>query len=252
MNAQFKITAIAIFASCFLFGTQAQINLLSNDIQFRSYSNANQATYHYGDLRLEGGSSGSSYGWLYTNAINCFGWVNISEWATIHGSAIIYGDLNVAGSKNFIQPHPTDSTKLIKYIAIESGEALTLARGTSKTVNGQVTIALPDHFSLVTSNNAPITVLVTPKRVPALLYIKEESKEQIVVAMKESDFFEFHDVEFTFQVTGVRDGFEDEEIIVDVAKKNGQENISAKRAAYNEKVKVIAEKIKQEKKNKNK
>ena len=246
MKVQFKTTAIVILASCFLFGVYAQINLMSNDIQFRSYDNANQATYHYGDLRLEGGSIGSSYGWLYTNAINCYGF------ASIIGNTTIYGSLLVYGTKNFVHPHPTDSTKLIKYIAIESGEALTLARGTSKTVNGQVTIALPEHFSLVTSADAPVTVLLTPKRAPALLYTKEESKEQIVVAMKESDFFEFHDVEFAFQVTGVRDGFEDEEIIVDISKKNGQENISEKRTAYNEKVKVIAEKMKQEKKSKTK
>ena len=111
---------------------------------------------------------------------------------------------------------------------------------------------MPEHFSLVTSADAPITVLVTPKRVPALLYIKEENKEQIVVAMKESDFFEFHDVEFAFQVTGVRDGFEDEEVIVDISKKDGGENISEKRAAYNEKVRKIVEKVKKEEKNKNK
>ncbi len=231
MKTQLKSTAIAILASCFLFVANAQINLLSNDIQFRSYNNTNQTTCYYGDLRLEGGSSGSYYGWLYTNAINCYGWANIYDWAYIYGYATIYGDLNVYGAKNFVHPHPTDSTKLIKYIAIESGEALTLARGTSKTVNGQVTIVLPEHFSLVTSDKAPITVLVTPKKVPALLYTKEESKERIVVAMKESDFFEFHDVEFSFQVTGVRDGFEDEEVIVDISNRNSQENLSEKRAA---------------------
>jgi len=239
MKAQFKSIVIIILASCFLFGAKAQINLLSNDIQFRSYNNANQATYHYGDLRLDGGSSGSYYGWLYTNAINCYGWATIYDYAYIYGSATIYGDLNVYGNKNFVQPHPTDSTKLIKYISIESSEALTLARGTSKTVDGQVTIELPEHFSLVTSADAPITVLLTPKRVPALLYTKEESKERIVVAMKESDFFEFHDVEFAFQVTGVRDGFEEEKVIVDIAEKAENGNISAKRSDYNEKVKKV-------------
>ena len=58
--------------------------------------------------------------------------------------------------------------------------------------------------------------------------------------------FEFRDVEFSFQVTGVRDGFEDEEVIVDIAEKDDQKNISKKRAAYNERVKTIAEKAKKE------
>ena len=240
MNAQFKTTTIVILASCFLFAAQAQINLLSNDIQFRSSNNAARSTIHYGNLTLSGGSAGSNYGHLFANAIATFGQ------AMIFGSATVCGDLYVYGSKNFVHPHPTDTTKLIKYIAVESGEALTLARGTSKTVNGQATIVLPEHFSLVTSADAPITVIVTPRRVPALLYIKEESRERIVVAMKESDFFEFRDVEFSFQVTGVRDGFEDEEVIVDIAEKDGRKNISKKRAAYNERVKTIAEKSKKE------
>lgn len=246
MKSQLKSTAIAILTSCFLFGTQAQINLLSNDIEFRSYSNANRCTYHYGDLRLDGGSQGSTYGWLYTNAISCYGW------AYFVGNTTIYGNLLVYGTKYFVHPHPTDTTKQIKYIAIESGEALTLARGTSKTVNGQASIALPEHFSLVTSADEPISVLVTPKKVPALLYTKEESKERIVVAMKESDFFEYNDVEFTFQVTGVRDGFEDEEIIVDISNKDDEINLSEKRTAYNEKVIKIVDKIKKEKNNKKK
>ncbi len=188
-------------------------------------------------------SQGSTYGWLYSNAIYNNGW------ATIIGNTTIWGDLLVYGTKYFVHPHPTDSAKLIKYIAIESGEALTIARGTSKTVNGQATIALPEHFSLVTSADVPITVLITPKRVPALLYTKEESKERIIVAMKESDFFEFHDVEFAFQVTGVRDGFEDGEVIVDIAKQDKPGSISGKRAAYNETVEKILEKINKGKKN---
>lgn len=207
----------------------SQINLLTNTINFRNNSSANNTTYHYGDLSLSGGSAGNSWGWLYCN------------------KAIVYGDLAVSGTKNFIQPHPTDTTKVIKYVAIESGEALTLVRGMAKTENGQVTITLPEHFTLVTSDKAPITVLLTPKRVPALLYIKEESKEKIVVGMKGADFIEFRDIDFSYQVTGVRDGFEDEAVIVDI---NGQENISAKRAAYNEKVKNLVQKMKNEKKNK--
>ncbi|NLW32441.1 MAG: hypothetical protein GXY77_13410 [Fibrobacter sp.] len=104
------------------------------------------------------------------------------------------------------------------YIAIESGEALTVARGTAKTENGKAEIELPEHFSLVTSENAPLTVLLTPENVPVLLYTKNKSKTKVTVAMKKSDLFEFGDVQFAFQVTGVRDGFEDEEIMVDTDK----------------------------------
>jgi len=38
--------------------------------------------------------------------------------------------------------------------------------------------------------------------------------------MKKSDYAEFRDVEFAYQVTGVRDGFENEEVIVNIDKLN--------------------------------
>jgi hypothetical protein len=106
----------------------SQINLLSNTINFRDYNTANHGTLHYGDLTLDGGSEGLGWGWFTCNRIQNSGAT------TLYGSASIYGDLNVLyGTKNFLQPHPTDSTKLIKYIAIEAGEALTLAKGMGKT-----------------------------------------------------------------------------------------------------------------------
>ncbi|NLW33447.1 MAG: hypothetical protein GXY77_18525 [Fibrobacter sp.] len=152
-------------------------------------------------------------------------------------------DLNVYGTKNFIHPHPKDSTKLIKYIAIESGEALTVARGTAKTENGTAEIELPDHFSLVTSEKAPLTVLLTPESAPVLLYTKNKSKTNVTVAMKKSDLFEFGDVQFAFQVTGVRDGFEDEEIIVDTDKMLKNEREEPKELnPVKQKIKGIAEK----------
>jgi hypothetical protein len=83
---------------------------------------------------------------------------------------------------------------------------------------GEVIVTLPEHFSLVTSKDAPVTVIITPESAPVLLYVKSKSKEQIVVAMKKSDFSEFRDVEFSYQVTGVRDGFVGQEVIIDAEK----------------------------------
>ena len=118
--------------------------------------------------------------------------------------------------KAFVHPHPTDTSKLIRYVAIESAEALTLARGTTKTINGEAIITLPEHFAMVTSKDEPLTIHLTPKGAPVLLYVKKESNEQIVVAMRQSDFSEFRDVEFSFQVTGVRDGFEKMDTMVKI------------------------------------
>ncbi len=143
-------------------------------------------------------------------------------------------------------PHPTDTTKVIKYIAIESGEALTLARGTAKTQSSVVSIDLPEHFALVTSDEAPLTVLITPENAPVLLYTTKKNKSQIVVNMKQSDYAQYGDAEFSWQVTGVRDGFENEKVIVDLDSSGNMESnnsvVSPKRAAMNERVKKLMEK----------
>lgn len=209
----------------------SQINLRSDVINFREYSDAAHGTTHYGDLRVTGGSSGNSWGWFW-----CVD-------AYINRNALVYGNLNVYGSKNFLHPHPTDTTKVIKYVAIESGVALTVARGTASTSGGEVTVDLPEHFSLVTSDQAPLTVILTPEDQPVLLYTKSKARDRIVIGMKQDDYFEYGDATFAFQVTGVRDGFEDEEVIVNVDDINSEETVSPKRASYNKQVKGIARKI---------
>ena len=206
MKKQFRSIAIISTIAMSFSIASAQINLDANSINFRNYDDADHATYHYGDLFLEGGASGYNRGGL-----RCYRIAN-------YGDIMAYGCMYIYGTKHFVHPHPTDSTKLIKYIAIESGEALTVARGTAKTENGTAEIELPEHFSPVTSEKAPLTVFLTPENAPVLLYTKNKSKTNISVAMKKSDLFEFGDVQFAFQVTGVRDGFEDEEIMVDTDK----------------------------------
>lgn len=120
---------------------------------------------------------------------------------------------------------------------------MTLARGNAKTVNGIAKIDLPDHFSLVTSTEMPITVQVTAKKAPALLYVVSESKEEIVVKAKDSDYAEFGDIEFSYFVQGVRDGFEDHQPIQDSESAfNTSQEISAKRKLILEKGKQIFEK----------
>ncbi len=198
----------AFFAGSLLFNAFAQVNILPNNIVFRDNDNANNFTLHYGDLDLNGGSTGNLYGWLNANAVRSWNWMTA------------YGDLNVYGTKNFIHPHPTDSSKIIRYIAIESGEALTFARGTAQTFSGVVQINLPEHFSLVTSSNMPLTVLLTPEAKPVVLYTKEKSKSKITVGIKKADFDEFGDVKFSYQVTGVRDGFENQKVIMDLDELN--------------------------------
>ena len=150
---------------------------------------------------------------------------------------IVWGNFSVVGgTKNFVQPHPTDETKKIVYVAAEAGEALTMARGISRTENGQATVQLPDHFALVTSEDAPVTVQLTVEGAPALVYVVSKSRQAIEVKMKGSDFAEFQDVTFNYFVQGVRDGFEDHIAVQDIDPA-GEPKPSAKRARYLERVK---------------
>lgn len=207
MNCLFSKSIFGVMLIlCLIVSANSQININSSAINFRTVATANNHTLHYGDLWLDGGNFGSSYGNLICNS------------GYFYESVGIETDLNVWGTKNFIQPHPTDTNKAIKYVAIESGEALTIARGIGKTVDGIAQISLPEHFSLVTSDSGPLTVIVTPENSPALLYIKAKTKQGITIAMKNNDRFEFGDVSFSYQVTGIRDGFENLEPIIELDK----------------------------------
>jgi hypothetical protein len=55
MKAQFKTFAVVVLMSGMVFSSLAQINLLSDYIQFRNYNDANNGTTHYGDFNIDGG-----------------------------------------------------------------------------------------------------------------------------------------------------------------------------------------------------
>ncbi len=213
----FKVVA-AVFAGLTL--TNAQLNINPSVVTFRSAATAANTTTHYGDLKLDGGTSGMVWGWLYANRVECNGSgyfntdLGVSGPMNVYNNVYVAGNLDVAGVKHFIEPHPTDTTLVIQYVSIEAGEVLTLARGVSKTMNGAATITLPEDFAMVTSSVAPISVLLTPEGAPCLLFVKSKSKKSVNVEIKGVDFREYGDVEFSYQVTGVRDGFENEKPIV--------------------------------------
>lgn len=118
----------------------------------------------------------------------------------------IDGNFNVTGSKNFIQPHPTDPAQQVNYIAQEGGEAGVYWRGTANTEDGRAVIDLPEEFSTVVSDTEDLTTTITPQGQWAPLYVESESPRRLVVAVDDS--FDVGDVEFDFHVQGVRGGLE--------------------------------------------
>jgi hypothetical protein len=60
-------------------------------------------------------------------------------------------------------------------------------------------------------------VALDPEGSPSLLYVQAKSKNGITVEIKKMDVNVYGDVEFSYQVTGVRDGFENQQAIVKVS-----------------------------------
>jgi hypothetical protein len=111
-----------------------------------------------------------------------------------------------------------------------------MARGIARTENGKATVSLPDHFALVTSEEAPLTVQLTAEGAPALLYVVSKSRHTLEVKMKGDDYLDFRDVTFNYFVQGVRDGFEDHIAIQDMSDQAKSPNKSPKRKRYEERV----------------
>jgi hypothetical protein len=110
------------------------------------------------------------------------------------------GSFGGTGAKYFIEPHPTDPTKEIRYVCLEGPESGTYFRGTGHIVNGFSTIDVPENFRMVTSEKG-LTVIAMPVGEPAMLVCVKKSLDKIV--LKGSA-----DVEFDYMVNGVRKAFE--------------------------------------------
>ncbi|HYK41406.1 MAG TPA: hypothetical protein VE007_03390 [Thermoanaerobaculia bacterium] len=109
------------------------------------------------------------------------------------------GDYGGTGAKYFVEPHPTEASKVIHYISLEGGEAGTYSRGTAQVVGGWATIQIPEDFRMVTEEDG-MTVLLTPVGAQASMYIVSQDLNTIVVRSNK-------DVKFHYMVNGVRRGY---------------------------------------------
>ncbi|MDX1956922.1 MAG: hypothetical protein SFU98_00015 [Leptospiraceae bacterium] len=125
------------------------------------------------------------------------------------GTVLIKGDLKVSGNKSFIANHPNDPNKEIAYIALEGGESGTYWRGTGQLVNGVVSITLPEHFKLVTSETG-ITVNLTPRDECNGLRIVSATPNKIEVKELNNGT---SNAKFDYIVMGLRLGFENHQPI---------------------------------------
>ncbi|MBO9662812.1 hypothetical protein [Dokdonella sp.] len=111
------------------------------------------------------------------------------------------GNLGAGGAKTFIEPHPTDPGKEIRYASLEGRESGTYFRGTVKLVHGQATIEVPEDFRMVSSEHG-LTVVATPIGELATVACLSKSLDRIVLRGSA-------DVEVDYVVNGLRKAFAD-------------------------------------------
>ncbi|MGA9421433.1 MAG: hypothetical protein WBW61_03665 [Rhodanobacteraceae bacterium] len=112
-----------------------------------------------------------------------------------------FGNFGASGSKNFVEPHPSDASKEIRYASLEGREVGTYFRGSAHLIRGEATIEVPEDFRIVTSADG-LTVVATPIGELATVACVSKSLDRIV--MRGSA-----DVDFDYIVSGVRKAFAD-------------------------------------------
>jgi hypothetical protein len=186
-----------------VFGSSAPTS--GNTIGVRGRTNSTEGTGVKGEA-VQG--SGVNYGVVgTTNSPDGFGLYTPDD-------VKIDGDLQVEGKKHFVQAVEAPSgTKEVTYTAVESGKVRTEDSGVVDLEDGTGVIDLPEHFQLVTSEEEPLTIQLTP-------YADERVHPQVVDRSLErieiKDFGDGSgDYTVSYTVKGVREGFEDDSIVSD-------------------------------------
>jgi hypothetical protein len=96
------------------------------------------------------------------------------------GPAHVQGTFTATTNKGFVQPHPHDASKEIRYISLEGPHTEVYFRGTAQITQGVTRIAIPQHFRFV-ADPATYSTLVTPVGAMATVAVVAEGPEGIVV-----------------------------------------------------------------------
>jgi hypothetical protein len=121
-----------------------------------------------------------------------------------------FGTTAATGVKNFVEPHPTDPTKMIRYTSLEGNEAGTYFRGRARFQNGIARIAVPEDFRIVTDPDG-LTVQITPIGAMATYAVMKMDLNEVVVQASRN-------VEFSYLVQGIRHAYRDLSVITENGK----------------------------------
>ena len=116
------------------------------------------------------------------------------------------GDYGGNAGKYFLQPHPGDPGRIIRFASLEGPESGTYFRGSALVENGTAVIEVPEAFRLA-SEPEDLTVHVTPHG-RAVTWVPEVGLERVVIHADA-------DVRVDYLVHGVRRGFQGMEVFLD-------------------------------------
>jgi hypothetical protein len=169
----------------------------------------------YGQLETSTGVL-TSYGML-GSTFGTAGDATPGPWGVFAG-----GNLGATGAKHFVEPHPSDASRVILYSSLEGREVGTYFRGTARTTRGQATIEVPEDFRMVTDEDG-LTVQLTPVGPLTMISVETEDLNRIVVRSSK-------DVTFHYLVQGVRRAFKDFEPVskgLEFAPRSAEDRIPA-------------------------
>jgi len=130
---------------------------------------------------------------------------SIATSATLGGNATtglhVTGNSQVTGTKSFVEPHPSDASKIIQYISLEGNESGTYFRGRGRFQNGLAVIQVPEDFRIVTDPEG-LSIQVTPIGQMATVAVESIRLDRIVVRGSRN-------VEFFYTVNGIRHAYKD-------------------------------------------
>jgi hypothetical protein len=120
----------------------------------------------------------------------------------IHGgNGVFTGSLTATNLKSFVEPHPTDPTKQLRFVCLEGPESGTYFRGSGHIVGGFAKIAVPESFRDVTDEKG-LTVVATAVGGPGSIWVVRKGLNEIVLQANS-------DVDFDYVVNGVRKAYKD-------------------------------------------
>lgn len=161
-----------------------------------------------GFLRNVGASTVAAAGYLGRRTcinIPIVGLVCSNTGVSSFGNAFVDGNLNVTGTKSFIEPMAGDPNKMINYVALEGPEAGTYFRGRGRFERGMARITSPDHFREVTDPQS-LSVQITPIGGMATVGVLRVGLDEIVVQSSRN-------LEFYYMVNGVRRAYRDHPVV---------------------------------------